>query len=200
MFWIQSRLSRTAALFRDGGSQSKLAPFISPDFSPASTLISSPELETPTKTASVKITRIVPRQILQTQYSDLKSSPDPGAVVGIVLGSVFGFLLLLYLMFLVTGANSAVATEVIRERPHHHHQQEIVEIVEGPPRPPPVVIAPRRHDDEVIEVIEEGPPPRRNSRRGPPSGARIVDPRLPGGGPEIVEVFPEKRGGRRGRH
>lgn len=58
---------------------------------------------------------------IPTTYSDLDDGPSPGEVVGIVLGSVAGFLLLLWLLYALfnfggSGRASTVTTEIVRER------------------------------------------------------------------------------------
>lgn len=58
---------------------------------------------------------------IPTTYGDLNSGPSPGKIVGIVLGSVAGFLLLLWLLYTCfnfggVGRASTVTTEIVRER------------------------------------------------------------------------------------
>ena len=73
--------------------------------------------------------------IIPSVYGDLYDSPSPGVIVGIVLGSVAGFLLLLFLLYTCLGFGPRVIPiEAIsfRERPpsrkhshnnHHHHHR-----------------------------------------------------------------------------
>ncbi|KAL1633371.1 hypothetical protein SLS56_003007 [Neofusicoccum ribis] len=128
-------------------------------------------------------------------YQGLNSGPAPGAVVGIVLGSVAGFLLIAWL--LLTVANLSGRNAIAGE-------EEIVHIVveerrtSVPPPPPPqprprsrsVLVEERvttererRVDgDDIVEVIEEHSPPRRHRSRRESGGYRSVDPDLYAGG------------------
>ena len=104
--------------------------------------------------------------IIPADYSNIDSSESPGTVIGIVLGSVGAFLLILWLMYtlmggnITAGASSDVASVVIRERKRSRRgssrrtssRRESVEVREV--RRPPVV--------ERI-VVEE----RRESRPAP---------------------------------
>ena len=143
-------------------------------------------------------------------YSGLNAGPAPGTVVGIVLGSVAGFLFLLWLIYLATGAarggGVVVEEEVIRPRRRRSRsprstrrsrsRSEVIEVrSRSPPRPRTerVIIEetirssappPREveRDDDIVEVIEEhSPPPRRRSSNRQ-SGYRTVDPDAYGGG------------------
>lgn len=131
-------------------------------------------------------------------YGGLDAGPSPGVVAGIILGSVGGFFLLLYLIYTAVAWNNnrlSVVEEdiVVRRSPSHRRRsREVVEVVRSrsPPRS-------RHHDrivveepvttqteDDVVEVIEEAssvePPPRRSRRSG--GSYRTVDPYEYGGG------------------
>ncbi|KAG8425328.1 hypothetical protein J3458_002039 [Metarhizium acridum] len=125
-------------------------------------------------------------------YGDLDSSPSPGVVVGIVLGSVAGALLLLYLLYTGLGCGPASALTTTRDLssssvlsfrprkrrrpPSRAHATETLEVhvrEDGggtdprPPPPPPPRAAPPRPVapvDEVV-VIEEHELPRGSRRK-----------------------------------
>ncbi|KIX99806.1 uncharacterized protein Z520_04442 [Fonsecaea multimorphosa CBS 102226] len=140
---------------------------------------------------------------IPTTYAGLNSGPAPGALVGIVLGSVGGFILILYIilsLFRLSGFGGG-GDEVVQEEIIRHHrrrpppssassrsmshvsrpervvrEQETVIVEEhfGPPT-----------EEDIVEVIEEHSPertpPRKPSNRR--SGFRTVDPAEFGGGP-----------------
>jgi hypothetical protein len=146
---------------------------------------------------------------IPASYGRLDSGPSPGTVAGIVLGSVAGFIFLLYLAYLGLGLNNKppddveVSTvsmstesglsrrarragggiEVVEERRRRRADDHIV-VEES------VTSASRTDEGDVVEVIEEhssidGPvaPPRSRSRRSRVSGSyRTVDPLEYGGG------------------
>jgi hypothetical protein len=68
---------------------------------------------------------------IPTTYAGLNSGPQPGSVVGIVLGSVAGFLLLLWFLYTCFGAGNpfagvsgaVVEEEVIRRRSTSSHRR-----------------------------------------------------------------------------
>ena len=140
---------------------------------------------------------------IPTVYYGLDSGPDAGTVVGATLGSVAGFILLVWLIqTLSSGRNKQPDEEVIirHERsPRRRRRSEMRSVSRGPERvirqerivrdssraPPPMrnsfVVEPERRveGDDIVEVIEEqssvGAPRRKPSRRG--SGTyRSVDP------------------------
>ncbi|KAF4625274.1 hypothetical protein G7Y89_g12892 [Cudoniella acicularis] len=139
---------------------------------------------TPTRTSSFLRRIIFSRQsansVVPTTYGSINSGPDPGTVVGIVLGSVAGFLLLLWLFYtcLNFGAwgTASVYTEreVVRERDrrksHHssHRSRRASETVEirrsSRVSPVRIVREPSPRREETIIVEEE----RREERRPPP--------------------------------
>lgn len=121
--------------------------------------------------------------ILPTTYSGIDAGPPPGTVVGIVLGSVGGFLLLLWLIYTCFGMDSYQSAvyeeEIVRRRSHSprrtasRSRSEVIEvsrhrspqrrevrretvIVEETRRAPP--------EDDIVEVIEEHSPVRQSGR------------------------------------
>ncbi|KIV79718.1 hypothetical protein PV11_07264 [Exophiala sideris] len=145
---------------------------------------------------------------IPTTYAGLNSGPAPGALVGIVLGSIAGFILLLYvilsafrLLGFQRGGGAVVEEEIIRHRRRSRSRSRAMTEASGPPRSPPrprrervvreetVVVEERVEpsvsaEDDIVEVIEEHsperPPPKRESTRR--SGYRTVDPAEFGGG------------------
>ncbi len=145
---------------------------------------------------------------IPTTYAGLNSGPAPGALVGIVLGSIAGFILILYIILSAFrfGAfgnrQTVVEEEVVR---HHHHQtrrsrsrsRAMTEASHHSPRRERVTrqreetVVVEEHvepslsaEDDIVEVIEEHsperrPPKRESTRR---SGYRTVDPAELGGG------------------
>ena len=152
--------------------------------------------------------------IIPATYSGLNTGPAPGTIVGIVFGSVAGFLLLLWLIytcFSIGGAPpvSSVVDEreetVIRRRSRSsprrevssHTRSEVIEVSQrdhtrSPSPPSPVRSPPRRQSSSRTEriVIEETT--RRPSRPPPPPQDDIV---------EVIEEHspapPSRRGSRR---
>ena len=161
-----------------------------------------------------------PLVIIPTTYSNLNDGPTPGTVVGIVLGSVFGFLLLLWLIYtcINMGDRVSYAEEEVVVAHDRRGSRSSRNSRSTPPRPRSrspirtesrveerVIVEERRSarspDDEIVEVIEEDePPPRtRPGRNRPHSGYRSVDPdRYGGGNLPMEEVYP-KRSSRRDR-
>ncbi|EOO03761.1 hypothetical protein UCRPA7_490 [Phaeoacremonium minimum UCRPA7] len=112
------------------------------------------------------------------QYHNLNSGPDPGTVVGIVLGSVGGFLLLLWLFYTCMnfgvppdaasdiGTASVVTRRSRKSHRHHHHRasggRETVEIRRSS-RGPAVIVEEASRDRVVVEEV------RRSTSRAPPA-------------------------------
>ncbi|MCJ1419533.1 hypothetical protein MMC32_005888 [Xylographa parallela] len=146
---------------------------------------------------------------IPASYAGLNAGPDAGTVVGITLGSVAGFLLILWLIYTCfnmgngMGNGAIVAEEVVsrrsmspprprRSRPSRTRSPSRSEMseVQSPPRREQsrretVIIEetrrPAEREDDIVEVIEEHSPPRRvRSQRV--SGYRPVDPDAYGGG------------------
>ncbi|KAH0541443.1 hypothetical protein FGG08_004052 [Glutinoglossum americanum] len=141
--------------------------------------------------------------VIPSTYLDKDSGPSPGSVVGIVIGSVLGFLLILWLIWTCTVGN-IVGEEVIRERrpSHSRRVEKIIEFDRGPRRPERVIVDARRNslvdssssDDIIVETA------RRQSSHRPRSGIRYIDPDLPAGGNgHIEEVYRKGSGSRRSR-
>jgi hypothetical protein len=122
--------------------------------------------------------------VIPADYTNINTSQPPGTVIGIVLGSIAGFLLILWLIFtlmggsLRVGASSEVGSVVIRERKRSSRRgssrrtssrRDSVEVREV--RRPPVV--------ERI-VVEE----RRESR---PAPAAVVESSV-GSEDEVVVI------------
>jgi len=101
-------------------------------------------------------------------YGSIDSSPDPGAVAGITLGAVGGFVLVLYLIYICINmgnpsenAESSVPGSVVLERKSHHHHSSAHHHHR------------RSRGEATVEV-------RRTSRAVP--AAVIVEERVSGGG------------------
>lgn len=149
---------------------------------------------------------IVQRGIIPTYYN--LSGPEPGTVVGIVLGSVAGFLLLVWLLYSLTqgskfGATTAMAgeEEIVVRRPRrnsqshrsrrdsHAHMREVSR-------------SPRQSSGRSHIIVEERrappPPPQQRTR------SIIVEERRRVPNDDVVEVieehdeYRERRGSRRG--
>ena len=109
--------------------------------------------------------------LIPTTYSGLNAGPQPGTVVGIVFGSVAGFLLLLWLIYTCfgLGGNAAVQSSVIEDR----RETEVIERRSrrtstrrsSPRRPPPPVSSQSASEIIEVESRRERTPPRRESRR-----------------------------------
>jgi len=125
-------------------------------------------------------TTVVARQVVTTStipsgYGALNSGPDPGTVVGIVLGSVGAFLLCMYLVYMCMSLGQPVDTEsygtasvVTRRsrakvRKHRHSRRETVEIRAS--RPASAVIVEEAVPRVERVVVEER---RRSVSRPPP--------------------------------
>lgn len=124
---------------------------------------------------------------IPTTYDNLNSGPAPGVVAGIVLGSVAGFLLLLYFTYTIftLGRGGLRRNETIIE-------EEVIRRRSRSPRR-------SRSRSEVLEV-RTPPPPRRQSRRETVTEIRetVSRPRSRslvssshGGQEDIVEVIEE---------
>ncbi|RFU25937.1 hypothetical protein B7463_g10402, partial [Scytalidium lignicola] len=143
--------------------------------------------------------------IIPASYGNIDSGPAPGTVVGIVLGSVGGFILLLWLFYTCMSPGNwwvrDTQSEVIVRRPHRSRSRRTTEKVEirrerssvRPVAQETIIVEEERHvrrsrsrsrsssDDEVV-VIEEHSPPRKSKKKGHrDSGFRTVDPLAYGG-------------------
>ncbi|KAF2260773.1 hypothetical protein CC78DRAFT_584442 [Lojkania enalia] len=136
--------------------------------------------------------RQVQQGVIPSYYDD--SGPDAGMVVGIVLGSVAGFLLIVWLLYSLTtlGGNAAAAGEeeiVVRRRrgsdSRRSRRSTHTEMRD-------YSRSPRRRDHIIVE-----------ERRAPRTRSIIVEERARVPGDDVVEVieehdeYRERRGGRR---
>lgn len=138
---------------------------------------------------------------IPTTYAGLNSGPAPAAVVGITLGAIAGFIVILYIILSairLSGWNQR--SEVVVEEHHHRRShtrsrsrsRAMTEV--SSPRRERIVrereerVTEERHyepesvvvdeeEDDIVEVIEEHSP-ERPPKRDPPrrSGFRTVDP------------------------
>jgi len=129
--------------------------------------------DTQKSTAAVTKLAIIKRQnsdqilVIPTTYAGLNSGPAPGAVVGITLGSILGFLLIVGLIALAFraagfgGNDEVIEEEIIRRHTHRSRSQSTRQKsstsspMSEPRAPPPV----------VREVRRESRQTRRGSRR-----------------------------------
>lgn len=144
--------------------------------------------------------------LIPENYTNRNTGPSPGTVVGIVLGSVGGFLLILWLLYSCFGggsiwpSNESEGSIVIRERKRSHRSHStrsrrvsearsvpverviVTEERRTRTRAPPVVESSigSSDADEVVVIEEHSPPRRSKSKRE--SGYRTVDPLAYGGG------------------
>ncbi|KAH8881003.1 hypothetical protein GQ53DRAFT_754703 [Thozetella sp. PMI_491] len=121
---------------------------------------------------------IVTTTAIPAGYGSLTSGPDPGTVVGITLGAVGGFVLLLWIVYWCINLGNPDTTESIgtasvvtrKSRSHRHHRHRsrgraTVEVRQTTTtRPVPVVVEEAMPRAERI-VVEER---RREMSRGPP--------------------------------
>ena len=129
---------------------------------------------------------------IPASYGRLDTSPSPGTIAGIILGSVFGFIFLLYLLWLGLSSGRRFGSEtqtemasassaggmrrrrgrrivVEEERPvsahsHGHGHGDHIIVEES------VTSAPSRSEGDVIEVFEENSSVDRPPRRGKHNG------------------------------
>ncbi|KAL8822040.1 MAG: hypothetical protein Q9223_000032 [Gallowayella weberi] len=104
-----------------------------------------------------------PPKLIPETYAGLNKGPPPGTVVGIVLGSVAGFLLILWLIYTCVNFNAtrAVSTydeeTIVRRRSRSPRSSRRSPSRHAPSR--------SRSRSEVIEVSRHRSPPRRETRR-----------------------------------
>lgn len=148
---------------------------------------------------------VVNPSVLPTTYTGINDGPPPGTVAGIVLGSVCGFVLLLWLIYSCFYMNSGEVyeEEVVRRssrsaRRSSRSRSEMTQQRSSPrqqTRRETVIVEERRgppvdREDDIVEVIEEHSrsrtPPRRerrsSDRRETDGYYRPVDPLAYGGG------------------
>ncbi|KAK6853231.1 hypothetical protein PG995_010043 [Apiospora arundinis] len=193
--------------------------------------IESPDNDTPTRTINLasRITKLIPRlatgvSTVPEGYGHSPSGPEPGVVVGIVLGSIAGFLLLLWLIYTCVNLGNGRRTNIIVEtegsmvsdsvvtrksrkhrRSHRTHsrsrsvggRRETIEIREQRVNVPTERI-----------VVEEttrsrGPPPPRMPVPGPPPPRQVPPPMSDSEDDEVVVIEehtpPRRRESRRQR-
>ncbi|KZM20176.1 uncharacterized protein EKO05_0001117 [Ascochyta rabiei] len=147
---------------------------------------------------------VVQQGIIPTYYN--LSGPQPGTVVGIVLGSVGGFLLIVWLLYSLTNSNGAgtrttMAGEeeiVVRKRRNSHGNRsrrnshaQMREVSRSPRQS-----SGRSHI--IVEERRQPPPPQQRTR------SIIVEERRRVPNDDVVEVieehdeYRERRGSRRG--
>lgn len=143
------------------------------------------------------IARLQPRQsvagAIPTNYQGLNSGPAPGAVAGIVLGSVAGFLLLLWLFYALSQgggffrANQDTEEEVVvrrsRSPPRRRRSRARTEMTSHSPRRERVIRQER--------VVRDFPPPREPSRVRETIVVEESRPERRVEGDDIVEVIEE---------
>ncbi|KAF3767594.1 hypothetical protein M406DRAFT_69728 [Cryphonectria parasitica EP155] len=151
--------------------------------------VASRTLKTPVLDAPSSSLLVHARQETDTvpgNYPGLNSGPDPGTVVGIVLGSVAGFLLLLWLIYTCFqmggrgdtvssyGTASVVTRKSRRRQSRHHHRsprRETVEIRTSrmAPQPERVVV-----EEQIRRTSSQAPPPMAPPPMAAPPAPRIV--------------------------
>lgn len=142
--------------------------------------------------------------VVPATYPGLSAGPPPSEVVGIVLGTVGGILLILWLIYTcmnMSGTSGVTTSErIVREAPSSSRRRsvsrsEVIE-VRSPPRrreerrETTIIREDRRpvsREDDIVEVIEEhslsrSPSPPRRQRSTRESGYRNVDPEVFAGG------------------
>lgn len=148
--------------------------------------------------------QLVQQGIIPTYY--YLSGPTPGTVVGIVLGSVAGFLLIVWLLYsltqgggFATGGTTAMAgqEEIVVKRRRNSQGGGRSRVSRRTTEVREVSRSPRRSGGRSAVIVEE--------RRGPPRPRSIiVEERRRVPGDDVVEVFEEhdeyreRRGSRRG--
>ncbi|KAH0566472.1 hypothetical protein GP486_000142 [Trichoglossum hirsutum] len=144
--------------------------------------------------------------VIPSTYSNARDGPSPGSVVGIVIGSVLGFLFLLWLIWICVQSGNVnggfVGGEFVRERRSSYPRRvrQVIEIERPPRRPERVIVGGRRRsslvdsssDSEV--TVEETVRRSRSSRDRPRNGVRYINPDLPAGGDGHIEKVYDRRG------
>ncbi|KAF1923466.1 uncharacterized protein M421DRAFT_96122 [Didymella exigua CBS 183.55] len=159
--------------------------------------------EAPLTAPMVRRQQMIQQGIIPTYYN--LSGPEPGTVVGIVLGSVAGFLLVVWLLFTLTqgskaGTTTAFAGEeeiVVRRSRRNSHGNRSRRSSHAQMRE--VSRSPRQSSGRSHIIVEErrAPPP-------PRTRSIIVEERRRVPNDDVVEVieehdeYRERRGSRRG--
>ena len=106
--------------------------------------------------------------LIPTTYSGLNAGPQPGTVVGIVFGSVAGFLLLLWLIYTCfgLGGNVNVQSSVVEDRTEvvERRSRRTSTRRSSPRRPPPPESSQSASEIIEVESRRERTPPRRERR------------------------------------
>lgn len=192
-----------------------MAPTVLSNPSPADTADGARQLARSPADIPLELTSNIPRHALQprqnpnqqggivaipTVYQGLNAGPAPGAVVGIVLGSVLGFLFLIWLFWVLSNGGSFIRANqdeeesvVVTRRRDRSSRRSHRSNAEMATR-----TSPRRDRDRVYRserVIRDFPPQREGSRSRvretvivddvPPPRERRVE------GDDIVEVIEE---------
>lgn len=113
--------------------------------------------------------------VIPTTYAHIHDSPSPGAVVGITLGAIIGFLLALLLMILafrfIGGGAEIVEEEIVTRRSRHSHSKSVKKSTtissssDAPPIPEPEHEPEPIFDPEPEVVVMESRRSSRQSRR-----------------------------------
>ncbi|CAK4005442.1 glucose and ribitol dehydrogenase homolog 2-like [Lecanosticta acicola] len=133
---------------------------------------------------------------IPTQYQGIDSGPAPGAVAGIILGSVAGFLLLLWILWILSSGSGFIRSTTLQEDVVVRRRSRSRGTTRRSHRTEMASRSPRR--ERVIRqeriVRDNVPPPREPSRiretvlvdemRAPPTERRVE-------GDDIVEVIEE---------
>lgn len=161
-------------------------------------------LDAPQKQPIAKRQQMVVQQgIIPTYYNT--SGPEPGTVVGIVLGSVAGFLLIVWLLYSLTNGNSKAGTttamageeEIVVRRPRRNSHGGRSRGSRRPVEVREVSRSPRRSGGRSQIIVDERRQPTRTR-------SIIVEERHRVPGDDVVEVIEEhedyraRRGSRRG--
>lgn len=130
---------------------------------------------------------------IPAQYEGLNSGPAPGAVAGIILGSVAGFLLLIWLLWIASSGSGFIRATTLQEEDVMVRRRSRSRATRRSRRTEMVSRSPRR--DRVVRqerIVRDIPPPRETSRL---RETIIVDeapmPERRVEGDDIVEVIEE---------
>jgi hypothetical protein len=147
-----------------------------------------------TRNLPAKLLTLIRRQsnepaIVPTTYGSINSGPSPGTIVGIILGSVGGFLILLWLIYTcmnfgtIGSDSSYTESVVVRERRKSHHgstrSQRASETVEVRRERSPIRIMREPERVERIIVEERRETQRERSRGGSDEVVVIEDHHSP---------------------
>ena len=106
------------------------------------------QVVTITATANPTTNTVTATPLIPANYAGLDSGPTPGTVVGIVFGSVAGFLLLLWVIYTCIGLGTGPSrSSVVEEEVIRRHSRSPSRRRSSPRRPPS-----SRSASEVIEI------------------------------------------------